>query len=351
MRILIDVMSGDNAPLELLRGAVTAAAEYPNLTIAVVGTEAVIRETAEDDGLSLDGIEVIPSVSVIEMEDKALSVVRDKKDSSMSVGLHALAAGEGDAFVSAGNTGALLAGATLLVRRIRGIQRAGIASVLPFPTPVLMMDCGANLEVTPENLEQFAYMGSLYMEKLYGLSAPRIGLLNNGTEYNKGLPLHVSTYERLTRSGLNFVGNVEGKTLPFGSCDVAVTDGFTGNLVLKVIEGMGKFFSGALKELFHTNMTTKVSGLLIRNKIGGFKKKFDASEHGGAPLLGISKPVIKAHGSSDANAIKHAVHQAMTFVNTGINYDIAEWAEAFEERLKQEKAEAELRKETQNDTK
>ncbi len=351
MRILIDVMSGDNAPLELLRGAVMAAAEYPNLSIAVVGTEEVIRETAEIDGLSLDGIEVVPSVSVVEMEDKALSVVRDKKDSSMSVGLHALAAGEGDAFVSAGNTGALLAGSTLLVRRIRGIHRAGIASVLPFPTPVLLMDCGANLEVSPEDLEQFAYMGSLYMEKLYGLPAPRVGLLNNGTEYNKGLPLQVATYERLTRSGLNFVGNIEGKTLPAGSCDVAVTDGFTGNLVLKVIEGMGKFFSGSLKELFHTNTTTKISGLLIRNKIGDFKKKFDASEHGGAPLLGISKPVIKAHGSSDANAIKHAVHQAMTFVNTGINYDIAEWAAEFEERLKRERAEAEGHKEAEDEAK
>ena len=338
MRILIDVMSGDNAPLELLRGAVMAAAEYPSLSIAVVGTEEVIRETAEADSLSLDGIEVIPSTSVIEMEDKALSVVRDKKDSSMSVGLHALAAGEGDAFVSAGNTGALLAGATLLVRRIRGIQRAGIASILPFSPPLLLMDCGANLEVTPENLEQFAYMGSLYMEKLYALPSPRVGLLNNGTEYNKGLPLQVATYERLTKSGLNFVGNVEGKTIPLGSCDVVVTDGFTGNILLKVVEGMGKFFGGALKDLFHTSTTTKISGLMIRNKLGEFKKRLDPSEHGGAPILGISKPVIKAHGSSDANAIKNAVHQAMTFVSTGINYDIAKWAADFDARLKEEAA-------------
>lgn len=341
MRILIDVMSGDNAPLELIRGAVMAASEYPNLSIAIVGTEEVIHETAEAEGISLDGIEIVPSFSVIEMEDKALSVVREKKDSSMSVGLHAIAAGEGDAFVSAGNTGALLAGATLIVRRIRGIQRAGIASVLPFPTPVLLMDCGANLEVTPENLEQFAYMGSLYMQKLYGLASPRVGLLNNGTEYNKGLPLQVATYERLMKSGLNFVGNVEGKTIPLGSCDVVVTDGFTGNILLKVIEGMGKFISGALKDLFYTNTTTKISGLLIKGKMGDFKKKLDASEHGGAPLLGIAKPVIKAHGSSDANAIKNAVHQAMTVVSTGINYNIAEWASDFEERLKAEKKERE----------
>ena len=336
MRILIDVMSGDNAPLELIRGAVLAHTEYPQLSIGIVGQQEVIEDVAATEGLSLEGIDVLPSTSVIQMEDKALAVVREKKDSSMSVGLHALAAGEADAFVSAGNTGALIAGATLLVRRIRGIHRAGIASVLPFPTPVLLMDCGANLEVSPENLEQFAFMGSLYMEKVYGLAKPRVGLINNGTEYNKGLPLQIAAYERLSRSELNFVGNVEGKTLPLGSCDVAVTDGFTGNITLKLIEGMGKFFSAALKDLFHTNMTTLVSGLLIRSKIGDFKKKFDASEHGGAPLLGISKPVIKAHGSSDANAIKNAVHQAMTFISTGINYDIAAWAEACAARTKAE---------------
>ena len=340
MRIIIDVMSGDNAPLELIRGAVMAAEEYPQLSIAIVGSQDVIEDVAATEQISLDKVEVIPSQSVIQMEDKALAVVREKKDCSMSVGLHALAEGRGDAFVSAGNTGALIAGSTLIVRRIRGIQRAGIASVLPFPTPVLLMDCGANLEVTPQNLEQFAYMGSLYMEKLYGLEAPRVGLINNGTEYNKGLPLQVATYERLSKSGLNFIGNVEGKTIPLGSCDVAVTDGFSGNLILKFMEGMAKFFSGALKDLFHTNTTTKISGLMIRGKIGEFKKKFDASEHGGAPLLGISKPVIKAHGSSDAKAIKNAVHQAMTFVNTGINYEIAEWAAEFEERIKQESASA-----------
>lgn len=339
MRILIDVMSGDNAPLELIRGAVMAKKEYPSLSIAIVGSEETIRDIAETEHISLEGLEIVPSTSVIGMEDKALSVVRDKKDSSMSIGLQKLAAGEGDAFVSAGNTGALIAGATLLVRRIRGIRRAGIATVLPFATPVLLMDCGANLEVLPEDLEQFAFMGSLYMEKIYGLDSPRVGLINNGTEYNKGLPLQVATYERLTKSDVNFVGNVEGKALPFDACDVAVTDGFTGNLVLKVIEGMGKFFGGALKDLFHSTVTTKLSGLMVKGRLSEFKKKMDSSEHGGAPLLGISKPVIKAHGSSDAKAIKNAVHQAMTFVSTEINYDIAEWAAAFEEKLKKEAAE------------
>ncbi len=337
MRILIDVMSGDNAPGELIRGAVLASLEYPSLDIAVVGNEDIIRETAEDIGLSLDRITIIPSVSVIEMEDKALSVVRDKKDSSMSVGLRALAEGQADAFVSAGNTGALLAGATLLVRRIRGIARAAIATILPFPSPVLLIDSGANLDVTPENLEQFALMGSLYMEKIYGIQSPRVGQINNGTEYNKGRELQVETYARLSNADMNFVGNIEAKMLPFDVCDLVVTDGFTGNIVLKFLEGMGKFFLSAMKELFYSNTATKLSAMMLRGKLKEFKKKFDASEHGGAPLLGISKPVIKAHGSSDANAIKNAVHQAMNFVNTGINYEIAAWAAACEEKAKAEK--------------
>ena len=348
MRILIDVMSGDNAPGEILHGAVLSAEEYPALEIAVVGNEEIIRETAESAGLSLDGITVIPSKSVVEMEDKALCVVRDKKDSSMSIGLHELATGNGDAFVSAGNTGALLAGATLLVRRIQGISRAGIATILPFPNPVLVMDAGANLEVTPENLEQFAAMGTLYMGKIYGIREPRVGQINNGTEYNKGLPLQVEGYARLSRSGLNFVGNVEAKMLPFDACDIAVTDGFTGNIVLKLMEGMGKFFSASLKELFYTNAATKLSAVMIKGKLRDFKKRFDASEHGGAPLLGISKPVIKAHGSSDAVAIKNAVHQAMTFVNTGINYEIAAWAAEFDKKLREEKAAAKVAVEPKN---
>ncbi len=346
MKILIDVMSGDNAPHELLKGAVLAAAEYPSLEIAVVGNREIIETVAEELELSLDRLSILPSESVIEMEDRALSVVRDKKDSSMAVGLQALAAGEGDAFVSAGNTGALLAGATLIVRRIRGIRRAGIATILPYPTPVLLMDSGANLEVTSENLEQFAVMGSLYMEKIYGIHYPRIGQVNNGTEYTKGLPLQLEGFQRLSRSNLNFVGNVEGSALPFDVCDVAVTDGFTGNILLKTTEGLGKFFGRALKEFFYSTVTTKLSAMMIRKKLQDFKKTFDSSEHGGAPILGISKPVIKAHGSSDANAVKNAIRQAMTFVNTGINYDIAHWAEEFEAREKAE-AEAEAAKKSE----
>ena len=337
MRIIIDVMSGDNAPLELIRGAAMAAEDCA-ADIVIVGDEQIIKEVAEAEEISLEKLTVVHADSVIVMEDKPLCVVRDKKDSSMSIGLKMLADGEGDAFVSAGNTGALLAGATLIVRRIKGVQRAAIATVLPFPTPMLLMDSGANLTVTPENLEQFAYMGSIYMSKIYGISSPRVGQLNNGTEANKGLPLQVDTYERLSlREDLNFVGNIESREIPFGACDVLVTDGFTGNITLKLTEGMAKFMGSTLKALFHSSVVSKLSGLAMMKKIKDLKKQFDASEHGGAPLLGIAKPVIKAHGSSDAKAVKNAVVQAISFINTGINQEIARFSVQFDERAKAER--------------
>ena len=323
MKIIIDVMSGDNAPLELLKGAILAADEY-RVPIAVVGDREIIEQTAAENNVSLENIEIIHAPSVIGMEDAPLSVIRDKSDSSMSVGLRLLESGEGDAFVSAGNTGALLAGATLLVRRIKGIRRAAIATVLPFPDPILLMDSGANLVVTPDDLEQFAYMGAFYMEKLHGLKKARVGLLNNGAEPTKGLPLQIEAYGRLKENtDLDFVGNVEGKEIPFSPCDVLLADGFTGNIVLKYTEGMGKFLLKTLKGLFTKNAATKVAALAMKNQLTEMKRQFDASEYGGAPLLGISKPVIKAHGSSDAKALKNAVVQAIAFIQTGMNYDIA----------------------------
>ena len=326
MRIIIDAMSGDNAPLEIIKGVSLAAKEYLDHNMVLVGDENVISDIAVKNEIDLTGVEFINSKSVITMEDNPLFVIRDKKDSSMSVGLKALANGEGDAFVSAGNTGALLTGSTIIVKRIPGINRAAIASVLPLTNPVLLMDSGANLTVTSDNISQFAFMGAKYMEKIYGIDRPRIGLLNNGTEYNKGNALQVESYQLLTDSGLNFVGNVEGKEIPFDVCDCVVTDGFTGNIFLKTIEGMGKFMLSTLKDVLKTNIVTQMSTLTMTQKIKDMKHRFDASEHGGAPLLGISKPVIKAHGSSDSNSIKNAIRQAINFVNPGINEDITMFA-------------------------
>lgn len=332
MKIIIDVMSGDNAPLELLKGAILGKEEC-HVQIAVVGNRDIIEQTAAENNLSLDGLEIVHADSVIGMEDAPLSVIRDRADSSMSIGLRMLESGEGDAFVSAGNTGALLAGATLLVRRIRGIRRAAIATVLPFPTPILLMDAGANLTVSADNLEQFAYMGSYYMKKVHGIQSPRVGLINNGTEPQKGLPLQVETYERLSNNeDLNFVGNIEGKEIPFSPCDVLLCDGFTGNIVLKYTEGMGKFLLKTLKGLFMQNVTSRVAALTMRSQLKAMKKQFDASTYGGAPILGISKPVIKAHGSSDAKAIKNAVLQTVSFLSTGINQEIAKMAADLEEK-------------------
>lgn len=325
-------MSGDNAPLEILKGVELAKSEFPTHELILVGDENVISDIAVKNDLSLSGIKIIPAASVITMEDSPLSAVRDKRDSSMSVGFKTLSKGEVDAFVSAGNTGALVTGATIIVRRIPGINRAAIASILPLSSPVLLMDSGANLTVSSDNIIQFAFMGAKYMEKIYGIDRPRIGQLNNGTEYNKGNALQTESYQLLSESGLNFVGNVEAKDIAFGVCDVVVTDGFTGNIFLKSVEGMGKFMMGTLKDVLTTNLVTKVSTLTMKEKIKDMKRRFDAAEHGGAPLLGISKPVIKAHGSSDAKAIKNAIRQAIFFVETGINDDISIFAEDYDEK-------------------
>lgn len=331
MKILIDAMSGDHAPLEMIKGAGLARREFDH-EILLVGDQNVISDVAVTNDISLDGIQIIHAPDVIDMEDRALAVVREKKDSSMSVGLKMVAGGEVDAFVSAGNTGALVTGATLIVRRHKGINRPAIASVLPLNNPVLLMDSGANLNVTSDNLCQFAFMGAKYMEKIYGIERPRVGLLNNGTEYNKGNPLQIETYQMLSESGLNFVGNIEGKTVPFDTVDVLVTDGYTGNIFLKSIEGMGKFMLELLKDVFYTNLATQMSALTMKEKIKKLKQRFDANEHGGAPILGIRTPVIKAHGSSDANAIKNAVRQAISFVETGINEDIRLFAEDYDDK-------------------
>ena len=323
-------MSGDNAPLEILKGASIAAKEYKEHTIILVGDQNVISHVAVTNEIDITGIEIIHADTVITMEDNPICVVRDKKNSSMSVGLKTLSKGEVDAFVSAGNTGALITGATIIVKRILGINRPAIASVIPLGNPILLMDSGANLTVTSDNICQFAFMGSKYMEKIYGLDSPRVGQLNNGAEYNKGNALQIESYQLLSESGLNFVGNVEGKEIPFDVCDVIVADGYTGNIFLKTVEGMGKFLLKTLKELLMSNIATKLSALTMDTK--ELKKRFDASEHGGAPLLGISKPVIKAHGSSDANAIKNAVRQAINFIESGVNDDIIAFARDYDER-------------------
>lgn len=327
MKIILDAMSGDKAPLEIIKGAVMANGRY-DASLTLVGDHTVIETVARENQLSLDGIEIVQADDVITMEDDPISVVRAKKGSSMAVGLRLLKE-DGDAFVSAGNTGALHAGSSLIIRPFKGIQRSAIATVLPLAKPVLLLDCGANVTVTPEYLTQWAALGSLYMKKIFEIESPAVGLLNNGAESHKGTPVIAETYKRLSEEkNIRFIGNVEGNQIMSAPCDVLVADGFTGNITLKMLEGMGKFFMGTLKGMFTKNFCTKLSFVLMKDSLRGLKNQFDASEYGGAPLLGLTKPVIKAHGSSDALAICNAVRQASAFVRTGVISDIAEYAAA-----------------------
>ena len=323
MDIIIDAMGGDNAPKEIVEGAVLASQKYKSKLI-LVGNQPVIEKHLRECGADTRALEIVHTEGVITMEDDPLSVVRAKKESSMGVGLRMLKE-SGDAFVSAGNTGALHAGSSLIIRPIKGVQRSGIATILPFERPVLMMDCGANVNVTADYLVQWALMGSIYMKNVHGVETPEVGLLNNGTEEHKGTQIQIDAYQKLKASEfIKFAGNIEGKEVPNAPCDVLVTDGFTGNVTLKLVEGMAKFLFGTLKDMFTQNMMTKMSYLMMKDQLRQLKHQFDAAEYGGAPLLGLQKPVIKAHGSSDARAVCNVVRQAEAFVKTGVIGQIAD---------------------------
>ena len=338
MRIIVDVMGGDKAPEETVKGVFMAAREF-NATYILVGNRADIERIAEAENFDIRRMDIVHTDTVITMEDDPLSVVRGKKDSSMAIGLKLLAEGYGDAFVSTGNTGALFTGATLIVRKIKGVLRAGIGSIVPLQVPMLLLDSGANIVVTEENLEQFGVMGSAYMKKMYDLESPRVGLLNNGAEECKGTETRQAAYQLLKNNpDINFVGNIEGSTAPFDTCDVLVTDGFTGNIYLKGVEGLGKMLLKRLKSILYSTTATKLAALTMKKQFDEMKKDYDSSEHGGAPLLGIAKPVIKAHGSSDAKAFKNAIRQAIGYAESGAIYDIASAIQGFTERKKEEQA-------------
>ena len=336
MKIIIDAMSGDNAPLEIIKGAVLAA-EKQDADIILTGDRAKINSLCALNSIDLGTrVKVADADGIIDMHDDPMSILKSKKSSSMGIGLELLKNGEGDAFISAGNTGALVVGSTLILRRIKGIKAAAIGSVLPLTRPTMLIDSGANVVVTPETLVQFALMGSVYMKKLYGLESPAVALANNGAEDTKGTPLQIEAYKQLSAvEDLNFIGNIEGRDIPFGRCDVIVADGFTGNMILKLSEGFGLFMGKTLKDIFKKNIRTKLSALLVHGEIGGIKAQLDYKKYGGAPLLGVSAPVIKAHGSSNAEAINSAVAQAIGFAKTGIVGEITSLAA----KLREAKAE------------
>ena len=328
MKIIVDAMGGDNAPLEIVRGALDANRNH-GAEIILVGRTAEVLKAVEACGQkSLPaGVEIKDAKEVVEIADDPAMAFKQKPDSSLTVGLNLLKDGAGDAFVSAGSTGALLSGATLVVKRIRGIRRAAMGPQIPTAGGrAVLCDCGANAECTPEYLLQFAYLGSYYAQRVMGIEKPRVGLLNIGAEEEKGDTLRHETYALLKEAGeagrIHFIGNVEANEAMMGTADVIVTDGFTGNVMLKTMEGVGKFLLKSLKEMFLSSTKTKLAAGLVKGDLGQMKKLLDPSEVGGTPFLGIQKPVIKAHGGSNARAIENAVLRAKEYAESGFIADI-----------------------------
>ena len=326
MRIIVDAMGGDNAPLAIVKGALQGQKRW-GVDITLAGDEAAIRAAMVQCGVTElpEGITIVPTTEEVTMEDDPATVFRRKKDSSMGVGLTLLRDGEGDAFISAGSTGALLTGATLITKRVRGIRRAAMAPVMPTTTGrCVLIDCGANAECTPEYLVQFAYLGSFYAHRVLGIENPRVGLLNIGVEAEKGTDLQRQTRELLLKQErLNFIGNIEAKEAIKGGCDVLVTDGFSGNVMLKTIEGVGSFAGSALKGIFKKNLLTKLAAAMVLPGLNAFKAQLDPNKVGGTAFIGISKPVIKAHGSSNDEAIENAIGQAREVAMSGLVDEIA----------------------------
>lgn len=324
MRIILDAMGGDNAPDAVIGGALRAAKEL-DIELVLIGRGAEILKALEHQGAATlpKGMEVANAEDVVEMHDDPAKVVRTRRDSSMVLGLQMIAEGQGDAFVSAGSTGALLSAATLVVKRIKGVRRAAFAPILPTAVgKCVLIDSGANAECTPEFLCQFACMGSLFAKKTLGIAEPRVGLLNIGAEEGKGSVLQKETYPLLREMDsanlIHFTGNVEARDVPLGGADVVVADGFSGNVLLKGIEGTAMFMSKQLKGIFMKNALTKAAALLCKPGVNALKDLMDYRKVGGTPLLGIRKPVVKAHGSSDELAFFHAIRQAVGAVEADL---------------------------------
>jgi len=317
MKIILDAMGGDHAPEAPVLGAIEAAKTWGS-QITLVGRGEEILAVMKKNGIETlpDGMEIAHADDVVDMHDDPANVVRKRKNSSMIVGLKMLSEGQGDAFVSAGSTGALLSGATLVVKRVKGIRRAAMGPAMPNKAggKTVICDCGANAECTPEFLLQFGVVGTLFAKKNLGVDNPRVGLLNIGTEDTKGTPLQKEAHALLTNAHnqglINFIGNVEGREVLLGDVDVVVCDGFSGNVLLKTIEGTAMFMGSLLKRMFKKNLASKIGYLLCKSGVGDLMKMMDYREIGGTQFLGIKKPVIKAHGSSDALAFRNAIRQA-----------------------------------------
>lgn len=322
MKLIIDAMGGDHAPAVPVAAGAKAAAEL-GVEIVLVGKEDVIREELKKHTYPAERISIVHAGEVITNEEEPAKAVRVKKDASVVVAGRLLKDGGGDAMISMGSTGALLVTGLLVVGRIKGVHRPALATALPTAKgPKLLLDAGANTNCRDFNLVQFGVMGSMYMQKVLEIASPTVGLISNGEEAEKGDALTKNAHQLLEQTDLNFIGNIEGRDIMLGNADIMVCDGFVGNVVLKTVEGMGSMISGMMKDLFYENLCSKIGGLLVTKGLRKFKKKLDYREYGGAPLLGVKKPVIKGHGSSDAKAAFAAIVQAKKFVETGLIAEI-----------------------------
>lgn len=315
MKIALDVMGGDNAPLEIVKGAIEAVKEY-SIDIYLIGKDEEINKILVSEEFKSEKLHIVNATEVISNEDSPTVAIRSKKDSSMVVGMKMLKEKEVDAFVSAGNTGALLAGGLFVVGRIKGIDRPALAPILPGRRgPIMLVDAGANAECKVKNILQFAMMGEIYFKNVIKHNLPKVGLVNIGAEEEKGTDFTKECYKALKEENNSFIGNIEGRDILEGEVQVVVADGFTGNVVLKVFEGTAMTILSELKTELKSSFMTKIGALLSKSAFSSFKKKFDYTEHGGAILIGVDGPVIKAHGSSNANAVKNAIRQAIKCVD------------------------------------
>ena len=337
IKIAVDAMGGDNAPSEIVKGAVEAVSERPDITVCLTGQEDIIKKELEKYTYKKEQIEIVPASEVIETGEPPVNAIRKKKDSSIVVGMNLVKRGEADGFVSAGSSGAILVGGQVIVGRIKGVERPPLAPLIPTEKGFsLLIDCGANVDARPSHLVQFAQMGSIYMEHVMGVKRPRVAIVNIGAEEEKGNALVKETFPLLKECpGITFIGSIDAREIPHGGADVIVCEAFVGNVILKLYEGVGATMISMIKKGMMSSLRSKIGALLIKPALKSTLKSFDASQYGGAPLLGLKGLVVKTHGSSKANEVKNSIIQCIAFKEQAISEKIGQCLSPREEDIKE----------------
>ena len=337
IKIAVDAMGGDNAPSEIVKGAVEAVSERPDITVCLTGQEDIIKKELEKYTYKKEQIDIVPASEVIETGEPPVNAIRKKKDSSIVVGMNLVKRGEADGFVSAGSSGAILVGGQVIVGRIKGVERPPLAPLIPTEKGFsLLIDCGANVDARPSHLVQFAQMGSIYMEHVMGVKRPRVAIVNIGAEEEKGNALVKETFPLLKECpGINFIGSIEAREIPHGGADVIVCEAFVGNVILKLYEGVGATMISMIKKGMMSSLRSKIGALLIKPALKSTLKSFDASQYGGAPLLGLKGLVVTTHGSSKANEVKNSIIQCIAFKEQAISEKIGQCLSPKEEDIKE----------------